>query len=252
MSAATRTAIVAGATSGIGRAAALALRAAGWWVLAGGRDAERGREVAAALAAGGGGEFLDGDLAADGAAERLVDHAVAVTGRLDLLVYSAGIHFLATVEQTSTEDLQRLLATNLVGAVLTARAAIPAMRAGGGGVVINVGSEAGISAVPGQAAYNLSKAALSMLTKSIAVDHAADGIRAVCVCPGTTRTPLVEQAIAAAPDPAAHERWLASNRPAKRLATPEEIAAAIVFAASDQASFMTGTDLVVDGGFTAA
>jgi NAD(P)-dependent dehydrogenase (short-subunit alcohol dehydrogenase family) len=246
-----RTALVTGATSGIGRAAALALGDAGWWVLAGGRDPERGAEVAAELAGRAGGEFAAADLTDDGAAQRLVDRAVAATGRLDLVVYSAGIHFLANVEHTDPGDYDRLMATNLRGAVLLARAAVPAMRAADGGVIVNVSSEAGLVAVPGQVAYNVSKAGLLMLTRSIAVDHAADGIRAVSVCPGTTRTPLVERAIQAAPDPEAHERWLASSRPAGRLGVPEEIAAVIVFVASDQASFMTGSEIVVDGGYTA-
>jgi NAD(P)-dependent dehydrogenase (short-subunit alcohol dehydrogenase family) len=132
-----------------------------------------------------------------------------------------------------------------------ARAAIPPMIEAGGGVVVNVSSEAGIAAVPGQVAYNVSKAALLMLTQSIAVDHAGEGIRAVSICPGTTRTALVDEAIASARDPQAHEEWLASARPAKRLGTPEEIAAAIVFAASDEVAYMTGSHLVIDGGYTA-
>jgi NAD(P)-dependent dehydrogenase (short-subunit alcohol dehydrogenase family) len=246
-----KTALVTGATSGIGRAAALALGDAGWWILAGGRDPERGAEVAAELAKRAGGEFVATELADDGAAERLVDRAVDATGRLDLVVYSAGTHFLAVVEDTDAGDYDRLMAVNLRGAVLLARAAVPAMRASGGGVMVNVSSEAGLVAVPGQVAYNISKAGLLMLTRSIAVDHAGDGIRAVSVCPGTTRTPLVERAIQSAPDPEAHERWLASSRPAGRLGVPEEIAATIVFAASDQASFITGSEIVVDGGYTA-
>lgn len=246
-----RTAIVTGATSGIGRAAALALGDAGWWVLANGLDEARGREVAEELARRSGGRFLAGDLTVDETAERLVRTAREATGRLGLVVYSAGIHFLATVEETDPKAYDRLMDTNLRGAVLLARAAIPAMRDSGGGVVINVSSEAGIVAVPGQVAYNVSKAALLMLTKSIAVDHSRDGIRAVAICPGTTRTPLVDRAIRSAPDPEAHERWLASSRPANRLGTPEEIAAAIVFAAGEEAAFMTGTELVIDGGYTA-
>jgi hypothetical protein len=246
-----KAAVVTGATSGIGRAAALALGDAGWWVLAGGREPERGAEVAAELGRRAGGEFLAANLIADGAAERLVGRAVEATGRLDLVVYSAGVHFLATVEETDVGDYDRLMATNLRGAVLLARAAVPTMRASGGGVIVNVSSEAGIVAVPGQVAYNVSKAGLLMLTRSIAVDHAKDGIRAVSVCPGTTRTPLVDRAIRSASDPEAHERRLASSRPAGRLGTPEEIAATIVFVASDQASFMTGSEIVVDGGYTA-
>jgi NAD(P)-dependent dehydrogenase (short-subunit alcohol dehydrogenase family) len=245
-----RVAIVTGATTGIGRATALALGGAGCWVLASGRDPERGRSVAAELQERSGGDFLSGDLAAEGMPERLVERA-RTTGKLDVVVNNAGIHFLASVPDTSPEAYDELMATNLRAAVLLARAAIPAMRETGGGVIVNVSSEAGVVAVPGQAAYNISKAGLLMLTKSIAIDHARDGIRAVSVCPGTTRTALVDAAIAAAPDPAAHERWLAAARPAGRLGTPEEIAAAIVFVVGDDAAYMTGSELVIDGGYTA-
>lgn len=217
-------------------------------MVATGRDERRGEQVAAEL--GERGEFVPGDLTEAGMPQTLVEHA----GRrapLGLLVNCAGTHFLATLRDTKPERWDELMALNLRAAALMARAAIPAMQAAGGGVVVNVSSEAGIVAVPGQVAYNVSKAALLMLTQSIAVDHANDGIRAVSICPGTTRTPLVEEAIASAPDPRAHEQWLASSRPARRLGKPEEIAAAIVFAASNEASYMTGSHLVIDGGFTA-
>jgi NAD(P)-dependent dehydrogenase (short-subunit alcohol dehydrogenase family) len=246
----TNVAIVTGGTTGIGRAAALALGDAGWWVLLNGRDEARGKKVAEALGERAGGEFLAGDLSGPEMPDRLVERATAV-GRLQVLVNNAGIHFLADVPDTTPKAYDELMATNLRAAVLLSRAAIPPMRAAGGGVIVNVSSEAGIVAVPGQAAYNISKAGLLMLTKSIAVDHAQDGIRAVSVCPGTTRTALVEAAIASAPDPAAHESWLSSARPAGRLGTPEEIAAAIVFVASEKASYMTGSELVIDGGYTA-
>jgi NAD(P)-dependent dehydrogenase (short-subunit alcohol dehydrogenase family) len=243
-----RSAIVTGATSGIGRAAAVALARDGWWVLASGRDETRGAELGTELAEAG--EFVGGDLTQPGVPERLVKRA-GETAPLGLLVNSAGTHFLATLPETEPERWDELMQLNLRAAALMARAAIPAMQAAGGGVVVNVSSEAGLVAVPGQVAYNVSKAALLMLTKSIAVDHAEDGIRAVSICPGTTRTALVEAAIESAPDPAAHERWLASARPAKRLGNPEEIAAAIVFVASDEVSYMTGSHLVIDGGYTA-
>jgi len=239
-----RVALVTGATSGIGRAAALALADAGWWVAAHGRDAGRGREVAQAL--GERGTFVAADLAEPGAPERLVDGL----DRLDLLVNNAAVYARAPVAELTASELDRLLAVNLRAAILLAGAAVRAMK--DGGVVINVASEAGLVAVPGQVAYNVTKAGLIMLTRSIAVDHAADGIRAVSVCPGTTRTPLVEAAIAAAPDPAAHERTLEQRRPLGRLGTVEEIAAAIVYAASPEAGFMTGSELVIDGGYTAA
>jgi NAD(P)-dependent dehydrogenase (short-subunit alcohol dehydrogenase family) len=239
---------VTGATSGIGFAAAAALAEVGWQVVANGRDEERGGALGREL--GDRGEFAAGDLTAEGMPEALVERA---QGRapLGLLVNCAGIHFLATLPDTEPARWDELMALNLRAAVLCARAAIPAMRDAGGGVVVNVSSEAGLVAVPAQVAYNVSKAALLMLTQSIAVDHAAEGIRAVSICPGTTRTALVEDAIASAPDPGAHERWLSSSRPAKRLGRPEEIAAAIVFAASEDVAYMTGSHLVIDGGYTA-
>ncbi|MGH8873810.1 MAG: SDR family NAD(P)-dependent oxidoreductase, partial [Acidimicrobiia bacterium] len=203
------------------------------------------------LAARAGGEFAPGDLAAEETPALLVRRAVESTGRLDLLVNNAGVHFLAALPDLDPTAYDRLMAVNLRAAVMLSRAAIPAMRSAGGGVIVNVASEAGLVAVPGQVAYNLSKAALVMLTRSIAVDHAADGIRAVSICPGTTRTPLVDEAIASASDPEAHERMLASSRPANRLGRPEEIAAAIVFVAGDQAPYMTGSEVVIDGGYTA-
>jgi NAD(P)-dependent dehydrogenase (short-subunit alcohol dehydrogenase family) len=246
----TRSAVVTGATSGIGRAAAIALADAGWWVVANGRDETRGGDVGAELGRRGAGEFAAGDLTQPGVPEGLVDRA-GESAPLRLLVNCAGMHFLATLPETDPRAWDELMALNLRAAVMTARAAIPAMREAGGGVVVNVSSEAGLVAVPGQVAYNVSKAALLMLTQSIAVDHAEDGIRAVSICPGTTRTALVEAAIESAPDPAAHERWLASARPAQRLGNPEEIAAAIVFAASDEVAYMTGSHLVIDGGYTA-
>jgi NAD(P)-dependent dehydrogenase (short-subunit alcohol dehydrogenase family) len=245
-----KTAIVTGATSGIGRAAAIALGRVGWCVMVTGRDESRGRAVVDSL--NGGGDFLAIELNEPGSPERLVDRTVERWGRLDLLVNNAGIHALGTVADISEDDYDRIMDLNLRAAVLLAGATVRAMRSGGGGVIVNVSSEAGIVAVPGQVVYNVSKAGLIMLTKSIAVDHAKDGIRAVTVCPGTTRTPLVEEAIAGAPNPAEHERMLASSRPANRLGRPEEIASAIVYVASEEASFLSGTEIVVDGGYTAA
>jgi NAD(P)-dependent dehydrogenase (short-subunit alcohol dehydrogenase family) len=245
-----KAALVTGATSGIGRAAAEALSAAGWWVMVTGRNEARAREAVEALP--GPGAHLVADLADDAAPLRLVETTLSEAGRLDALVNNAALYTQGDVAELDDSDLDTLLAVNLRAAIRLAGLAVRHMARNGGGVIVNVSSEAGLVAVPGQVAYNVTKAGLVMLTRCIAVDHAADGVRAVSVCPGTTRTPLVDAAIERAADPAAHERRLANSRPAKRLGTPGEIAAAIAFAASEEASFMTGTEIVVDGGFTAA
>jgi NAD(P)-dependent dehydrogenase (short-subunit alcohol dehydrogenase family) len=243
-----KTVIVTGATKGIGRAAALALADEGWWVLATGRDPADGAEVEKELQARSEGRFHAADLTEDGSAAALVERALDETGSLDALVNNAGVHHVASVANTSAEIYDRVMDLNLRAAVLLTAAAIPAMRANGGGTVINVSSEAGLIGFPNQLAYNLSKAGLVMLTRSIVADHTADGIRAITVCPGTTRTPLVQGIIDGADDPEAMERQLASIRPAGRLGRPEEIAAVIAFAASDRAPYMTGTEIVADGG----
>jgi NAD(P)-dependent dehydrogenase (short-subunit alcohol dehydrogenase family) len=245
-----KAALVTGATSGIGRAAAEALSSAGWWVMVAGRDEQRADEAVAALDGPGG--RVVADLADDDAPRRLVEATLAEAGRLDALVNNAALYTQDTVADLRDDDLDTLLSVNLRAAIRLAGLAVAHMREAGGGVIVNVSSEAGLVAVPGQVSYNVTKAGLVMLTRCIAVDHASDGIRAVSICPGTTRTPLVDDAISRAADPAAHEARLASSRPAQRLGTPGEIAAAIVFAASDEASFMTGTEIVVDGGYTAA
>jgi NAD(P)-dependent dehydrogenase (short-subunit alcohol dehydrogenase family) len=243
-------ALVTGATSGIGRAAAVGLADAGWHVVGSGRDEGRGGELAVEL--GERGEFLRADLSEPGAPRALVEAVLERAGSLDLLVNNAALYNQGTVAELTEDSYDELMALNVRAAVLLAGEAVRAMREGGGGTIVNVSSEAGLVAVPGQVAYNVSKAALVMLTKAIAVDHAAEGIRAVTLCPGTTRTPLVEAAIARAPDPAEHERLLQTRRPLGRLGRPDEIAAAIVFVSGDQAAFMTGTEVVVDGGYTAA
>lgn len=246
-----RTAIVTGATSGIGYATALALAGAGYRVVACGRDPERGAALAARLhETVGGGEFTRLDLTAPEAPQALVDSAEGRTGRLDVLVNNAGEHLLADVGELADADFDRLMDINVRVPVRLTRAALPLLRGHGGGVVVNVASEAGIVAVPGQVAYNVSKAALVMFTKSLAADHAHENVRAVSVCPGTTRTPLVERAIASAPSPEDHERRLAGGRPAGRLGKPEEIASAVVYAAGDTAGFLTGSEIVIDGGYT--
>lgn len=244
-----KVALVTGATSGIGRVAATKLATAGWTVAVSGQDRERGEEVTSSL--GGRGKFFRADLGDPEEVARLVKEVSAEWRRLDLLVNNAGLYEQRRAGEVTPADYERLMSVNLRAPVLLSAAAIRVMSEGEGGVVVNVSSEAGLVAVKGQTLYNVSKAALVMLTKSIAADHAVDGVRAVTICPGTTRTPLVERALKESQDPRATERALAETRPSGRLGKPEEVASAIVYAASEEAAFINGTEIVVDGGYTA-
>ena len=228
-----RVALVTGATSGIGRAAAVALAADGWWVAAHGRDEERGREVAAEL--GDRGAFFRTELD-----ESLVDAVLAARGRLDLLVNNAAVYARGTVADLQPQDLDRLLAVNLRAAVLLAGAAVRAMGERGG-VVVNVASEAGLVAVPGQVAYNVTKAALIHLTRTLAMEL-SPSTRVNALAPGLVKTDMAR----ALWEP--NEERMGKAIPMGRLGEPVDIANAALFLASDLASWITGHTLIVDGG----
>ncbi len=244
--------VVTGAAKGIGRAASLAFAHEGASVALLDLDEKLGLETARQIAASGGtAAFLCVDIASEEAVAEAVQKVQTRFGRLDILVNNAGIYRQGDVLSTTLTDWRSILDTNLTAAFFCTRHAVPAMIEAGGGVIVNVSSEAGLVGIPGQVAYNVSKAALIAFTRSCAVDLAAKGIRVNCVCPGTTDTPLVRDAVARAPDPAAARRALEEVRPLKRLGRPEEIAAAILFLASDEAGYATGAVLSVDGGYTA-
>jgi NAD(P)-dependent dehydrogenase (short-subunit alcohol dehydrogenase family) len=188
------------------------------------------------------------DIADPAAVEAAVDKVVAKFGRIDMIVNNAAAETpLGTVCDIPLESWKRTLDVNLTGAFLLCKYAIPHMRRQGG-VILNIASQLGHVTTPGRAAYSASKAALHSLTRSLALDHAADGIRAVSLSPGAVLTSRVtrqaggeEQVVAA----------LAPLHPIGRIGTPEEIAATALFLVSDGAAFITGTDVLVDGGYTA-
>jgi NAD(P)-dependent dehydrogenase (short-subunit alcohol dehydrogenase family) len=224
-----KVAVVLGGTSGIGLAAAELL-------------AERGACVVAA------GDETDVRDAA--AVDELFARTVADHGGVDVLVYSVGIQRYGTVLDTDPAEFDDVLAVNVRGFYLAARAAIPHLRARGGGAIVSVGSTQAFAAQAGAAAYVTSKGALLALTRALAVDHAPDGIRVNCVCPGSVDTPMLRDAAARfAPDDAdGLVREWGESHPLGRVATPAEVAEAIAFLASDAAAFVTGTELRVDGG----
>jgi len=238
-----RVAVVTGAASGIGAATARLLAAGGARVMV----ADVAEAAGAAVAAEVGGWFRRTDVAEPGEVAAMVSDALAAGGRLDILVNNAGVGALGAVPELAPETWRRVLAVDLDAAFFACRAAIPAMRAGGGGAIVNVASISGLAADRGFAAYNAAKAGLVNLTRAIAIDHAREGIRANAVCPGLVDTPLAGPLAAV---PGMMDAWLPAI-PIGRALQPGEIAEVIAFLASDAASAMTGAVVVADGGMTA-
>jgi len=247
-----RVVVVSGGGSGIGQAAMLAFGREGARVVAFDREREALNRTAALL----GEQGLEGhSLTVDVTRSRDVQRGVAAVvnrfGRIDVLVNNAGVEHAAPLHMTTEAEWDRVLGVNLKGVFLLSRQVLPVMMRGGGGAVVNVGSISGLLGWPAYAAYCASKGGVVQLTRQMAVDYAAHNIRVNCVCPGTTRTPLVERLFAQQKDPAAAEAAVAARHPLGRFARPEEIAEVILFLASEEASFITGAVLPADGGYTA-
>ncbi len=246
-----KVAIVTGAGAGIGQATALLFAREGARVVVADHDSIAGPNTVTLIReAGGEATFVQADVSVAADAQKMVQTALDTYGRLDILVNNAGIYTKGDVANTAETDWDRILNVNLKGVFLCSKYAIPAMKKTGGGVIVNVASEAGLVAIKNQVAYNVSKAGVIALTKSTAVDFAADNIRANCICPGTTETPLVKAALAKEADPAKVRRALEESRPLNRLGRPEEIAAGILYLAADDLGYATGAVLSVDGGYT--
>jgi|SRR3954454_2198977 len=243
-----RVALVTGAGSGIGRAVAIELAAAGATVLATSRSAGHAAETAAL--AGGACEAAELDVS------NVDDHAriarrVAGHGRLDVLVANAGVDLSHEpgVERLTDGDWDGVLETNLSSVFRLVRALLRFMPAGSS--IVTVGSANSLVGRPGAAAYVASKSGLLGLSRALAVELAVRGVRANCVCPGNIDTPLTDRFLAAAADPGELGREYAAAAPMNRLGTPREVAACIRFLASEDASFVTGAAVAVDGGLTA-
>jgi 2-keto-3-deoxy-L-fuconate dehydrogenase len=175
--------------------------------------------------------------------------ALAAEGRLDILVNNAGIGHVGTMETTSVVDLDRLYRVNVRGMFNVTKAFLPGMLARRSGVIVNMASVAGLVGIRDRIAYSITKFAVVGMTKSMALDHAKDGIRVNCICPGRVETPFVRARLEEYPDPEKAYRDMASTQAIGRMGRPEEIAAAALYLASDEAALVTGSALSIDGGW---
>jgi NAD(P)-dependent dehydrogenase (short-subunit alcohol dehydrogenase family) len=242
-----KTAIVTGGASGIGEGAARMLAARGAAVLIFDRDADRAPMIASQIGASGARvDHMVGDVSDPDASEAAVRRACERFGRLDILVNNAGGGTLQPTHETSLEKWKWMLDINLTGTFLMSRAALKVMLAQGGGVIVNVASVHGHVGFANHAGYTAAKAGIVNLTRSLAIEYGTRNIRVNAVCPGVIMTPL----IAATVDAEAMEKFVAMH-PIGRIGTVEEVARAICFLASDEATFITGSSLMVDGGYTA-
>lgn len=237
-----RAAIVTGYTRGIGAATAHRLAAEGASLVLVAR-AESDVDLP------GDAVVVRGDIADASTAAAAVDAALDRFGRLDVLVNNAGVDFTSDLLEAAEADVRAVFDTNFFGALFMLQAAARAMR---GGAIVNVTSRLASIGVETMSIYGASKGALLSLTRGAAIDLARRGIRVNAVAPGLTATPLFDEWVSAQPDPESFREKVAATIPQGRVGTPEDVAAAIVFLASDEAAHITGASLAVDGGYTAA
>lgn len=250
-----KVALVTGGASGIGRASALRLAAEGARVVVSDRDTQGGPRVASEL--GGGARFVSHDVRDEGAWQRALEETVAAFGRLDVLVNVAGILGEPTgqdPEHATLEEFRRINQVNLEGTFLGCKTAIPVLRASGGGSIVNISSVAGILGTPMLAAYGAGKAGVRQITKSVAVYCAQQGdhIRCNSIHPGLIETAMIEGVLRSAggDDPEAARAAYRGRIPLGVFGSPEDVAHGVVYLASDEARYVTGAELVIDGGLT--
>ena len=248
-----KVAIITGGAMGIGEATARLFASEGAAVVIGDIADEAAQKVIDTLAASYyHAAYYHVDVRQPDQVNALIKGTLETFGGLDILVNNAGVALAKSTTATTVEEWERLLGINLTGPWLCARAAIPAMIERGGGAIVNVASNAGLVGFPNLAAYCAAKGGLVQLTKAMALDCAPYHIRVNAICPGHTRTPMGDGFVAAQPDPAIFvKEFINMQHPIGRMAEAAEIARAILFLAADDASFLTGSILAADGGYTA-
>jgi 2-keto-3-deoxy-L-fuconate dehydrogenase len=247
-----KVALVTGAASGIGSAIAEVFARAGAFVYVGDLNQQGGGETAARIrAAGGAAEFLYLNVAEESSCANAVDQVLKSNNGLDVLVNNAGIGHVGTILQTSATDVTKLFNVNVLGVFNLSKAFLPSMLERKNGNIINLASIGGIVGIRDRLAYCTTKFAVVGLTKSMALDHASEGIRVNCICPGRVETPFVTARLKEYPDPEKAYREMSSTQALGRMGKPEEVAAAALYLAADESSFVTGTAFLIDGGWSA-
>jgi len=245
-------ALITGAGSGIGAAIAETFVRANAFVYVTDRDEKSGHETVARIRAHKGeAEFIGFDVTDEGLCQRAADQVHNAKQRLDVLVNNAGIGHVGSLLQTSGADMDRLYAVNVRGMFNVTKAFLPRMIERGSGNVINLASIGGVVAVRDRLAYCTTKFAVVGFTKSVALDHATQGIRCNCICPGRVETPFVAARLKEYPNPEKAYQEMAATQAIGRMGKPEEIAHAAVYLASDESAFVTGAAFLIDGGWSA-
>jgi 2-keto-3-deoxy-L-fuconate dehydrogenase len=245
-----KVALITGAGSGIGAAIAETFARAGARVFATDRDLDTARATAQRIEhAGHRADAFLLDVVDEAACARAVSTVVETDGRLDILVNNAGIGHVGTLVTTTGADLDRLYQVNVRGMFNVSKAFLPGMLERRRGSIVNMASVAGTVGIRDRLAYATTKFAVVGLTKCMALDHATEGVRVNCICPGRVQTPFVAARLKEYADPERAYREMSATQALGRMGTPEEIASAALYLASDEAAFVTGSALIIDGGW---
>jgi len=246
--------VITGAGGGIGRATALLFAQNGAKIVANALkpDNKQSAPETVKLIDNKGGEaiYIEGDVSNPESAQSIINKTVETYGRIDVLVNNAGIVIPGNLETTTEDAFDLTMNVNVKGPFLMSKYAVEQMKKQGGGVIVNIGSVAALKGHVDRIAYCASKGAVVSLSRAIAAEYVKDNIRVNVVCPGTTYTPAIEEKIRTAEDPEKMEAMFVGRQPMGRLGRVEEIAHAVMFAASEEAAYMTGSVIVIDGGMT--
>jgi NAD(P)-dependent dehydrogenase (short-subunit alcohol dehydrogenase family) len=246
-----KVAVITGGTDGIGKAIAVTFAKEGAKIMMVGRDEKKGQTALEEVRRFGEATYFKGDVSDSSQVRRLVDETIRKYGKIDVLVNNAAVCPPGSVVTTSEETWDQVIGVNLKGVFLCSKYIVPHMQKTGGGAIVNIGSINSLMAMENEAAYDASKGGVLMLTRAMALDFAKEGIRVNCICPGAIETPMLKTSLETSLDPKAARESLTAKHPLRRTGTPNEVAQAALFLATDASSFVTGAVIPVDGGILA-